>query len=565
MPEQFGPYRLDGELGRGGMGTVYRAFDPRHDRYVALKVLADDLATNAGFRARFARECQVVARLSDPHVVPIHAFGEIDGRLYLDMRLVHGRDLGVVLDTDGPLAPRRAVAVLEQVAAALDSAHADGVVHRDVKPSNVLLVAPRGPGGPDFAYLVDFGITRTIGDTDPRLTGTGVAVGTPAYMAPEQFRGAPPDGRVDVYALACVLHECLTGEPPFPAREPVALMYAHLDLAPPPVSTRRRGLPPALDAVLATGLAKDPARRPPTAGALLAAARAALDAAGSDRPTVPGPARPPVAAPTERPPDGPRPAPPGATPAVTEGARPGRPRSRRAVAVGTAIAAGVVLALVVAFVAAARSGTAAGGGVVGPATVSCAYPAADGAARPVTPPPTAAVPATGSVVVQLLTSLGPVILQLDRARAPCTVNSFTSLARQRYFDATFCHRLTTVEGLRVLQCGDPTGTGSGGPGYTIPDEPPTTLAPAASGGGVVYPRGTVAMAKTAQPNSGGSQFFLVHGDSVLPPDYTVFGTVGDAGLAVLDRVAADGADDGNGPGDGRPRFPIDIRQVTIAV
>jgi peptidyl-prolyl cis-trans isomerase B (cyclophilin B) len=198
----------------------------------------------------------------------------------------------------------------------------------------------------------------------------------------------------------------------------------------------------------------------------------------------------------------------------------------------------------------------------GPGT--CAYPAGGSAAKQNTPPASEGVSNEGTVAVALATSAGPIGLTLNRAEAPCTVNSFVSLAGQGYFDGTSCHRLTTGEGLKVLQCGDPTGTGTGGPGYTIPDEAPTTLAPSPSGGGTVtYPRGTVAMAKTAQPNSGGSQFFLVYADSTLPPDYTVFGTIDDAGLATIDGAAAAGADDSNGTGDGKPNTPVEIETATV--
>jgi peptidyl-prolyl cis-trans isomerase B (cyclophilin B) len=197
-------------------------------------------------------------------------------------------------------------------------------------------------------------------------------------------------------------------------------------------------------------------------------------------------------------------------------------------------------------------------------TVTCAYPAEGDAAKANQPPPGENIANDGTVSVALDTSAGPIGLTLDRAQAACTVNSVTSLARQGYYDGTICHRLTTGEGLRVLQCGDPTGSGTGGPGYTIPDEPPTNLAPSPAGGGTVtYPRGTLAMAKTAQPNSGGSQFFLVYADSTLPPDYTVFGTIDDAGLATIDQAAAAGADDSNGPGDGKPNTPVEIESVTV--
>ena len=199
----------------------------------------------------------------------------------------------------------------------------------------------------------------------------------------------------------------------------------------------------------------------------------------------------------------------------------------------------------------------------GPGT--CAYPADGSAAKQNTPPPTEGVSSEGTVSVALATSAGPIGLTLNRAEAPCTVNSFVSLAGQGYFDGTGCHRLTTGEGLKVLQCGDPTGTGTGGPGYTIPDEAPTTLAAAPSGRGTVtYPRGTVAMAKTAQPNSGGSQFFLVYADSTLPPEYTVFGTIDEAGLTTIDKVAAKGTDDANSSGDGKPKTPIEIQKATVS-
>ena len=200
-----------------------------------------------------------------------------------------------------------------------------------------------------------------------------------------------------------------------------------------------------------------------------------------------------------------------------------------------------------------------------PAPGTCAYPAEGSAAKRNTPPKADDVAHDGTATVAMTTSAGPIGLTLDRAEAPCTVNSFVSLASQGYFDGTTCHRLTTGEGLKVLQCGDPTGTGTGGPGYTIPDEKPTTLAPSPSGGGTVtYPRGALAMAKTSQPNSGGSQFFLVYADSTLPPDYTVFGTIDDAGLATVQKGAAGGADDSNGAGDGKPKIPVEIQKATVS-
>lgn len=278
--ERFGRYRLLQLLGRGGMGEVWRAHDTSTDRTVALKRLVARLADDPVFTARFRRECAVAARISDPRIVAIHDVGEIDGRLYLAMQFVDGPDLGALIERDGPLPPERAVHVVEQLAAALDAAHRAGLVHRDVKPSNALVTAHGA------TYLTDFGIARAHEDTS--VTTAGTTVGTLAYMAPERFDDAPLDARVDVYALACVLHEALTGSKPFPVTGPVALMSAHLFTPAPRPSALRSGLPPGLDEVVARGMAKNPAHRHPTAGALAAHARAALAPA----PAVP--ARPPT-------------------------------------------------------------------------------------------------------------------------------------------------------------------------------------------------------------------------------------------------------------------------------
>ncbi len=293
----FGPYRVLGELGRGGMGQVLRAHDAEHQRDVALKLLPAQWAADEHYRERFRREAQIAARLNEPHVVPIHRYGEIEGQLFLDMRLVEGEDLGSLLARCGTLPPARAVDVVGQVARALDAAHAGGLVHRDVKPSNVLLVGRADGGdlagsapGDDFAYLADFGIARVADDdgTGPGLTGTGLAVGSTDYMAPERFTREPLDGRADVYSLACVLFELLTGRRPFAPGDPMGLMYAHLHEEPPAPSALRPGVPPALDAVVLRGLAKDRGQRWPTAGAMAAAAREALTGSGVPVPAPDG-------------------------------------------------------------------------------------------------------------------------------------------------------------------------------------------------------------------------------------------------------------------------------------
>jgi serine/threonine protein kinase len=279
MTEEFGPYRLEHLIGRGGMGEVHRAWDTRRGRTVALKRLPSPLAGDPEFQARFRRESALAAQLSEPHIIPIHDFGEINGRLFIDMRLVDGTDLASVVKSEGPMAPRRAIGILAQVAGALDAAHAAGLVHRDVKPSNVLV---RGHDEDEFAYLIDFGIARAAaGQTSgPALTLTGATLGTLDYMAPERFENRPVDGRADVYSLACMLFELLTGAAPFRGRTPVGMIHAHVTLDPPRPSAHRPGLPPGLDDVVVRGMAKRPEHRYPTAGALVAAARAAVRAEG---------------------------------------------------------------------------------------------------------------------------------------------------------------------------------------------------------------------------------------------------------------------------------------------
>lgn len=263
----FGNYQLLDLLGRGGMGEVWRAYDTVTDRVVALKVLSEHLTRDETFQQRFRREAHSAAKLTEPHVVPIHTYGEIDGRLFVDMRLIEGRDLHAVLN-DGPLDPVRAVLIVEQIAQALHAAHSVGLVHRDVKPSNILVADH------DFAYLIDFGIAR--GSDHVGLTDTGNMIGTWHYMAPERLRAGAVDSRSDVYALACVLHECLTGTWPYPGDSVENQVAAHLTEPPPQPSASRAGLPPELDDVVATGMAKSPDERYSTTVELAQAARGAV-------------------------------------------------------------------------------------------------------------------------------------------------------------------------------------------------------------------------------------------------------------------------------------------------
>src|SRR6202171_1736559 len=265
----FGRYELIELLGRGGMGEVWKAFDTATQRVVAGKVLPPPLAADPVFEQRFRREAYAAAGLNDPHVVPIHNFGEIDGRLYVDMRLIDGQDLEHVL-THGPLDPARAVKIIEQISSALNAAHRVGLVHRDVKPSNILLAED------DFAYLIDFGIARGAGETG--LTATGTVVGPGPYMAPERFTTGQTDTRSDIYALACVLYECLTNSRPFPGESVEQQIAGHLTTPPPRPSIPRPGVSPQLDAVIATGMAKGPDERYGTTVELARAARTAVTA-----------------------------------------------------------------------------------------------------------------------------------------------------------------------------------------------------------------------------------------------------------------------------------------------
>ena len=265
---RFGPYELNSLIGVGGMGEVYRAYDTVKDRTVAVKVLRAEMAADPTYQERFRRESRVAARLQEPHVIPVHDFGDIDGVLYIDMRLVEGGSLKEELRTNGPLAPGRAASIIAQVAAALDAAHADGLVHRDIKPENVLLTSD------DFAYLVDFGIAHGGGDAS--VTSTGLIIGSCAYMSAERFSGGQVGPAADVYSLTCLLYESLTGRPPFETGDLRQLMTAHMFSPPPRPSIMRRGIPRAFDDVIAKGMAKKPGERFASAGELARAATAAV-------------------------------------------------------------------------------------------------------------------------------------------------------------------------------------------------------------------------------------------------------------------------------------------------
>ncbi len=284
---RIGHYRIEGVLGRGGMSVMYRATDVRLGRKVALKVMGENLTGDAEFRERFVDEARNTSAIDHANVVPLYDFGEVDGLLYIAMRLVDGADMATLIK-DGPLSPARALALLAQVAEALDMLHDRGLVHLDVKPANVLVTTRESSS--EHVYLADFGLTRR-GATGHR-TRSGDFLGSPTYAAPEHLRGEPVDGRTDEYALACVLFACLTGRPPFQGDVPMVIA-GHLTREPPP-ATGIVTLPSAIDTVIRKGMAKEPAGRYPDCRSLVAAARSALASVARPgvAPTVHGPGQP---------------------------------------------------------------------------------------------------------------------------------------------------------------------------------------------------------------------------------------------------------------------------------
>ncbi|MEV3973168.1 serine/threonine-protein kinase [Streptomyces sp. NPDC050698] len=283
--QQIAGYRIEQEIGRGGMAVVYRARDLRLERTVALKLLAPELARNDTFRRRFTHESRAAAAIDHPHIVPVFEAGETDGVLYIAMRYVAGSDLRHVLDREGPMPPVTALRVAAQVASALDAAHDNGLVHRDVKPGNILVSRGTDSDHPEHVYLTDFGLTKK----SLSLTGfttVGQFVGTLDYVAPEQISGKPVDARCDVYGFACVVFETLAGHPPFLRDDDMALLWAHQYDEPPPLTEQRPDLDPRVDPVFAQALAKSPDDRYPSCLAFVAALRAATagGATGATRP-----------------------------------------------------------------------------------------------------------------------------------------------------------------------------------------------------------------------------------------------------------------------------------------
>jgi 6-phosphogluconolactonase (cycloisomerase 2 family) len=385
---QIAGYRLEEQIGRGGMAVVYRAYDPRLDRYVALKILAPGLALDDAFRQRFIRESRAAAAVDHPNIIPVFDAGEAKGVLFIAMRFVHGGDVRTLLDAVGPLPAARAADITSQVASALDAAHARGLVHRDVKPANMLLDATAGGDRRDHVYLSDFGLSKqSLSQTG--LTAQGQFLGTLDYVAPEQVEGRPVDGRADQYALACASFELLSGTPPFKRDGGLAVVWAKLSEDPPLLSPRREDLPAAIDDVMTRGMARAPDERFGNCGEFAAALREVLGLRSPDSGprSVPPASRPPteIAMPTVPP------AARGSDPGVAApaGAAPD-PRSAARLAAGSA--------------AAAASGAAVGSAAGSAAPPGQAAPSAPGgsaggsapSAPAGSPTEVAQVPGTGS-------------------------------------------------------------------------------------------------------------------------------------------------------------------------
>ncbi|MDL4818276.1 protein kinase domain-containing protein [Actinomadura opuntiae] len=549
-PTEVGGYRLTGRVGEGAQGTVYLGESDDGER-VAVKVLRAEIEGDERARTLFDRELAAARRVAPfctARVFAAEAGGEAP---YIVSEYIDGPSLRELVAGRGPMPEPELRRLAIGTATALAAIHEAGVVHRDFKPANVLL-------GPDGPKVIDFGVARPLEATSATLTG---AVGTPAYMAPEQVSGAAGGAPLDMFAWGCTMAYAANGTPPFGVDTVPAIMHRVL-YAPPALGV----LSGELGALVAASLEKDPARRPTALqvltrllgtgpdGNLLAegtSAAATLTAA-----TLPPPA--PFAPPATMP--GPVPPPFQTVPAAP-------PKGNKALLIVGAVAGVVLLAAATTTAAlllkddggkpSARHVT---GAAVTPATTGargagggrCTYlaPSSGGNVKDVgTPPPVAQ--ATGTVHAAMKTNLGTLNLDLDAAKAPCTVNSVMYLAGKKYFDGTHCHRLTTDASLKVLQCGDPSGTGSGGPSYRFPDE---------NLGEAAYTRGTVAMAN-AGPDTNGSQFFILYGDTTsLPKSYTVFGHV-TSGMGIVDKVAQAGAEPAQ---DGTPKLKVTIERFTTS-
>ncbi|MEV4005115.1 peptidylprolyl isomerase [Actinomadura sp. NPDC049753] len=554
-PREIGGFRLTARIGEGAQGIVFLGESDTGQR-AAVKLLHADFGRDERARVLFDREL-AAARSVAPFCTARILAAEADGDTpYIISEYIDGPSLRDRVAEEGTASPEELVRLAVGTATALAAIHEAGVVHRDFKPANVLL-------GPDGPKVIDFGVARPLEATSATLTG---AVGTPAYMAPEQAAGSAGGAPLDMFAWGCTMAFAANGVPPFGGDTMPAVMqrilYGEPDLG---------ALTGDLRMLVASSLEKDPATRPtalqvlqrllglgPNANLLAEGTSAAARPAAPPRAaswTPPAAAHPPAANWT---PAAPMPPPP---PATYPGSGRQSGRGGRVLLVAGAGAAAVILAGgLVAALLLKGGDEAEGGGRSGAGTPvarstpsrSCTYRPATGTnAKDVGTPP-AGLPATAPSRATVRTGLGTLQISLDAGTAPCTVNSLAYLAAQKFYDRTSCHRLTTGPSLQVLQCGDPSGTGAGGPAYQFDDE---------SLGSARYTRGTVAMAN-AGPNTNGSQFFILYGDTTsLPPSYTVFGHV-TAGMDIVDAVARKGV--AGGGADGAPKQKITINELRTA-
>ncbi|MEV0660219.1 peptidylprolyl isomerase [Actinomadura luteofluorescens] len=553
-PREIGGFRLTARIGEGAQGIVFLGESGTGQR-VAAKLLHADIGRDERARTLFDRElaaARSVAPFCTARILAAEAEGDTP---YIVSEYIDGPSLRDRVVEEGAASPAELVRLAVGTATALAAIHEAGVVHRDFKPANVLL-------GPDGPKVIDFGVARPLEATSATLTG---AVGTPAYMAPEQVAGSAGGAPLDMFAWGCTMAFAANGVPPFGSDSVPAIMqrvlYGEPDLG---------ALTGNLRTLVASSLEKDPAARPTALQVLQRllglGPNANLLAEGTS--VAARPAGPPQAA-NWTPPTAPHPpaagwTPPPPAPPPLPGTYPNpggpRPAGRggRVLLITGAAAAAVILAggLVAAILLtggdkAEGSGRSGGGTPVARSTrsKSCTYrPATGTSTKDVGTPPariTAAAPSRATIE----TGLGTLQISLDAGTAPCTVNSLAYLAAQKFYDRTSCHRLTTGTSLQVLQCGDPSGTGAGGPAYQFDDE---SLSSAR------YTRGTVAMAN-AGPNTNGSQFFILYGDTAdLPASYTVFGQV-TSGMDIVDKVAKTGVEDGGT--DGAPRQKVTIKAL----
>jgi Protein kinase domain len=440
-------YRIERVLGRGGMSIVYLAEHLRLHRKVALKVLSPELSEDEAFRTRFIRESEAAASLDHPNIIPIFEAGEVGTVLYIAMRYVKTTDLAVLVAEEGPLDPHRVVSIIEQAASALDSAHVEGLVHRDVKPANLLIATHAGPGGADHVYLSDFGLTKRQA-TKSGLTRTGSFMGTLDYVPPEQIKGEELDGRSDQYALACVLFQCLTGRVPFDRDDEATVLFAHLSEPPPSATEHRPDLPASIDAVIARGMAKEPDERYATCSDLAESARKAVQApAVATLPIAPAPtvvasagaanagAAETTVAPTPQGETTEAPAPdsgegvlPPAVPAPPQGPPPdGARRRQRALIVG-GVGALVVIVLLFVLVPLGGEGTPNEGAVTG-ATADEVSPTEDGSGSAVNPlvGKWEVTDPAGGLVQLTIERSGDVLLTVERESLQCSPPGFFSL------------------------------------------------------------------------------------------------------------------------------------------